>query len=210
MKERPILFSGDMVRALLSGAKTQTRRIVKPQPVYAGGAWKCADGSTHQASRQSKSLLESCPYGQPGERLWVKEDWRIEGKHTDSYLPDEIECNRSHFSRPAYEASITWNKDMYGKLRSLSTMPQSFSRILLEIVSIRVERLNGISEQDARAEGITDGGCVCCGNPEPCGCANPSPDARDAYIWLWESIYGAGSWAANPWVWVVEFKRILP
>ena len=87
-------------------------------------------------------------------------------------------------------------------------MPRWASRILLEIIDIRVERLQDISEADARAEGITDGGCLSCGEHEPCGCTNPTPDARDSYIRLWESINGADSWAANPWVWVVEFRRI--
>lgn len=80
----------------------------------------------------------------------------------------------------------------------------------LEITDVRVERIQDISEEQARAEGITDGGCTECGNHEPCGCANPSPSAIDSFSWLWESIYGRGSWDANPWVWVVEFKRVTP
>lgn len=89
-------------------------------------------------------------------------------------------------------------------------MPRWASRILLEVTSVRVERLQDISEADARAEGITDGGCTNCGNPEPCGCADPAPDARDAFCNLWQSINGDQSWIANPWVWVVEFKRVQP
>lgn len=82
------------------------------------------------------------------------------------------------------------------------------SRINLEILSVRVERLQDISEEDAIAEGIVDGGCVNCGNPEPCRCAEPSPDARDSFVFLWESINGAGSWGINPWVWAVSFKAV--
>jgi hypothetical protein len=88
-------------------------------------------------------------------------------------------------------------------------MPRWASRITLEITGVRVERLVDISEDDARAEGITDGGCLNCGESETnCGCLNPQPDARDSFIYLWESINGPGSWAANPWVWVVEFRRV--
>lgn len=87
-------------------------------------------------------------------------------------------------------------------------MPRWASRILLEITDVRVERLNDISEEDARAEGIIDGGCLNCGEPEPCGCANPEPDATDAFAYLWQSIYGQENWNANPWVWVIEFNRI--
>ena len=71
-----------------------------------------------------------------------------------------------------------------------------------------VDRFNAISEEDARAEGIIDGGCLNCGEPEPCGCANPEPDATDAFAYLWQSIYGQESWNANPWVWVISFKRV--
>ncbi|HCI6686938.1 TPA: hypothetical protein NPP45_005248, partial [Klebsiella pneumoniae] len=83
-------------------------------------------------------------------------------------------------------------------------MPRWASRILLEITDVRVERLNAISEEDARAEGIIDGGCLNCGETEPCGCANPEPDATDAFAYLWQSIYGQENWNANPWVWVIE------
>lgn len=84
------------------------------------------------------------------------------------------------------------------------------SRIVLEITDVRIERAQDINEEQARAEGITDGGCTACGNHEPCGCDNPSPSAVDSFAWLWESIYGKGSWDDNPWVWVVEFKRVTP
>jgi hypothetical protein len=89
-------------------------------------------------------------------------------------------------------------------------MPRAASRILLDVTRVRVERLQEISEADARDEGIKDGGCVNCGDPEPCGCLNPSPDPRDAYLGLWEDINGVGAWAGNPWVWVVEFRRVTP
>jgi hypothetical protein len=78
--------------------------------------------------------------------------------------------------------------------------------LVVEIVDIRIERLHDITEEQARAEGITDGGCCSCGNSEPCGCASPAPSAADSFFWLWDSIYG--DMASNPWVWVIEFKRI--
>ncbi|HBY0000972.1 TPA: hypothetical protein MIM87_28360, partial [Klebsiella variicola] len=94
------------------------------------------------------------------------------------------------------------------KWRPSIHMPRWASRILLEITDVRVERLNAISEEDARAEGIIEGGCLNCGEPEPCGCGNPEPDATDAFAYLWQSIYGQESWNANPWVWVIEFERV--
>ena len=87
-------------------------------------------------------------------------------------------------------------------------MPRDVSRLTLEITDTSLERLQDISESDARAEGITDGGCLNCGEPGPCGCEAPLPDARDGFIRLWRSIYGDESWANNPWVWVVSFALL--
>jgi hypothetical protein len=97
------------------------------------------------------------------------------------------------------ESGIRWRPSIH--------MPRWASRITLEIAAVRVERLQDISEDDARAEGITDGGCLNCGNPEPCECASPEPSARDAFCYLWHQIHGCNSWHTNPWVWVVEFHR---
>jgi hypothetical protein len=88
-------------------------------------------------------------------------------------------------------------------------MPRWASRIALEITAVRVERLQEITEKDARAEGIIDGGCLNCGEHEPCGCNNPQPDARDSFVWLWDSINGKTCpWSSNPFVWVIEFRRV--
>ncbi|MGU7800820.1 hypothetical protein ACV2ZF_26720, partial [Escherichia coli] len=106
----------------------------------------------------------------------------------------------SHYENVPPADEVRWTPSIH--------MPRWASRILLEITSVRVERLNAISEEDARAEGIIDGGCLNCGEPEPCGCANPVPDATDAFAYLWQSIYGQENWNANPWVWVIEFKRV--
>ncbi len=90
-------------------------------------------------------------------------------------------------------------------------MPRWASRLILEVVNVRVERLQEITEEDARAEGIIDGGCLNCGESEPCGCDNPNPDARDTFIYLWNSINGKKHpWTSNPWVWVIQFKRVNP
>jgi len=157
-KERPIGFDQTMVRAILQGYKTQTRRPIKRVsgvgPVAdfrgTGGLLKKFDCIDHT------DLLTRCPYGQPGDRLWVKEN----------------------------------------------------SRITLEITDVRVELLQSISEADARAEGVTDGGCLNCGNNEPCQCNAPLPSARDGFIGLWETLYGRDSWLEDPYVWVIKFKRV--
>ncbi len=193
MDARPILFSALMVREILAGTKTQTRRIVKPgnlgpgglpvrQPTpdwnaahYGGGMW--SDGLDFAAF---------CPYGQPGDRLWVRETWAPGGRYaaTDS--------------RPG--AVPRWRPSIH--------MPRAASRITLEITGVRVERLQDISEADALAEGIGryDNGTF--GLDAPAACMGPS--AAVAYMRLWDHINGPGSWDANPWVWVVEFSRIAP
>jgi hypothetical protein len=138
-------------------------------------------------------VMRDCPYNGPGDRLWVRETWADEHPFDGQILYRE---------RDEYRAPERWRPSIF--------MPRKYSRILLEVVSVRVERLQEISEEDAREEGIIDGGCLSCGGSEPCGCSNPKPDARDAFINLWDSINakrGVG-WDVNPLVWVVEFKRI--
>lgn len=181
MKERPILFSGDMVKALLLGWKTQTRRVIKPQPQ---GKW----------SGPMPCQEWPCPYGKPGDRLWVKETFSTFGSDGDA-------------GRIVYRASIPYgNFDCHFKpWRPSIFMPRSASRITLEITSVRVERLNDISEEDAKAEGAqiqreTPGGWIICG---------PRIGSyREGYRWIWESINGAGSWEKNPWVWKISFRRV--
>ena len=207
MKERPILFSGAMVRALLAGEKTQTRRVVKPQPPAATVSvqtYHHPDPRAHFWASGRASLLDwaiPCPYGEPGDRLYVRETFvKIIGQ-SGGWIETDYQATYRHGDRLGDTLGIRkkWTPSIH--------MPREASRILLEITGVRVERLNSISEADARAEGITDGGCTEGGNPETCGCTTPIPDARDAFIRLWTSINGTDSWAANPWVWVVEFKR---
>ena len=226
MKERGMIFNGEMVRAILDGRKTQTRRIMKPQPKPSksrpGDFWfsskklesmvhvsDLAPGNSPIADYHLFIQEHCCPFGAVGDRIWVREtfcpvdDTQYGGEKWVDYR-----------AIPKFEAShpAGWdcapNDAEALKWRPSIHMPRWASRILLEITDVRVERLNAISEEDARAEGIIDGGCLNCGEPEPCGCANPEPDATDAFAYLWQSIYGQESWNANPWVWVIEFERV--
>ena len=188
-KERPILFSAPMVRALLDGSKTQTRRVVKPQPVYDGrfaGGWKLKGKKGHEAATCSPFIAEVCPYGQPGDRLWVRESFAH--IYRDNSSPE-----RRSFEDVAYMADGRGiDIGAYGSWKPSIHMPRWASRITLEITGVRVERLQDISEADARAEG-----------------ASQHPDGPwHAYRSLWTLINGPDSWAANPWVWIIEFKRI--
>ncbi|CDL45417.1 TPA: hypothetical protein M4206_000874 [Klebsiella pneumoniae] len=210
MKERGMIFNGEMVRAILDGRKTQTRRIMAPQPE------QCPRGGHWWPSNVFKTMLhvedemqngkggwggivgDACPFGDVGDRIWVREAF-ASGLSTKSTLAYRATHKREDLEDGFYD-TIKWTPSIH--------MPRWASRILLEITGVRVERLNAISEEDARAEGIIDGGCLNCGEPEPCGCANPEPDATDAFAYLWQSIYGQESWNADPWVWVIEFKRV--
>ena len=222
MKERGMIFNGEMVRAILDGRKTQTRRIMKVQPesnqlglLLITDSTKHNDiGKYHWAESNAtgnhvRSNLFLCPFGAVGDRIWVREtfcpvnDSQYGGeKWVDYRATPKFEASHpaGWDSAPNDAEALKWRPSIH--------MPRWASRILLEITDVRVERLNAISEEDARAEGIIDGGCLNCGEPEPCGCANPEPDATDAFAYLWQSIYGQESWNANPWVWVIEFERV--
>jgi hypothetical protein len=178
MKERGILFSAPMVRALLDGSKTQTRRILKPNP-------------NATETRTPAGMVPLCPYGKVGDRLWVREAWRTVAE-ADALPPRDL--------APAHRLWFEANSDNqpgFGRLRPGMFMPRWASRITLEITGVRVERLQDISEADALAEG--------CAAKHT---ADAEYNARKAYAVLWESINGGGSWDANPWVWVVEFRRL--
>lgn len=216
MKERPILFSAPMVRAILDGSKTQTRRIVKAQPpagTISVGVYHHPDRRDHFWAWEGHVIIDwakPCPYGQPGDRLWVRETF-VQGfdqdpvkgvpMHTDSEgndLPQKTWYRASDqigwCDDDGWETNVPWRPSIH--------MPRAASRIDLLIKSVRVERLQDISEADCLAEGITL-------DQLP---ANPQDQqrARTWYRGLWEQINGAGSWEANPWVWVVEFERIKP
>ena len=190
MKERGMIFNGEMVRAILDGRKTQTRRIIKNQ--REGECWTVKPaqspryaGHTHDwwlpTGTQPYSALPACPHGAVGDRIWVRE--------TFSVVPDHDEP--AGFSALLYAAD---GVGPYGKWTPSIHMPRLASRILLEITDVRVERLRNMSQDDARAEGVI--------------AASGPMEAGLAFRELWDSIYGIESWKVNPWVWVIEFKRV--
>lgn len=235
MKYRPILFSGAMVRAILAGHKTQTRRVVKHkfdhlnrEPWYATGR-VISDLPTQPGSwmefryRQQDqpgfdgskaSTLLPCPYGQPGDRLWVRETFAdllgtgIEHRpfaaspiQRFAYAADTVPGSYGDECRKEY--GIKWKPSIH--------MPRAASRITLEITGVRVERLQDISDRgpqnDCTAEGVFHSGMRV-----PTYGQWHGDGARSSEKWmykkLWESINGQGSWEANPWVWVIEFRRV--
>lgn len=237
MKERPILFSAPMVRAILDGSKTQTRRVVKPQPseqwaphsygevhkIREDGEFVMRNGSPvvigFGPSNWDGDEAYACPYGQPGDRLWVREAFRhIDFTHIDGIYScaTQYEADKAIGKRKSGGIEIM---DFRIGLRPSIHMPRWASRIDLEITGVRVERLQDISEEDALAEGIA----------RPEDMSDATLEALDVYTKgaersafnalnhpirqyrrLWESINGPGSWDANPWVWVIEFRRIKP
>lgn len=212
MKERPILMNGAMVRAILEGRKTQTRRIVKN---VSGHPQLLRDGSTRivdcirdvdggpSALMYAPNNWECCPYGVPGDRLWIRETFCTvdDREHGGNLWYDYRATPRYSASHPAgwdnepdHPDALKWTPSIH--------MPRAASRITLEIIGVRVERLNDISEIDAIAEGTPGGhGAI----PRyTYAAATPV----EQYRWLWESINGAGSWNVNPWVWCIDFKRV--
>lgn len=208
MTERGMIFNAEMVRAILDGRKTQTRRPVK-FPVHDKNLG-CELAGNELAGELSAGNYLNSAFGKPGDRIWVREAFRVHCRATDVATLVYKASERNSWTEQTHRVPVAvCNKPATPEKWTPSLhMPRWASRILLEITDVRVERLNAISEEDARAEGIIDGGCLNCGEPEPCGCANPEPDATDAFAYLWQSIYGQESWNANPWVWVISFKRV--
>ncbi len=220
MKSRPILFSGHMVRAVLDGSKTQTRRVGKIQSqdfvgLKAEAVRHATLGYQIQATYDAypgrgtaRHAICACPFGQPGDQLWVRETWYCDDYRVSRgpYLkPDDLdvvearECGTLVYAAdglaPYETEQPAWRPSIH--------MPRWASRITLEITGVRVERLQDISEADAQAEGCA----LECMTPigDDSGSAIHGPGG---YIALWESINGPGSWDLNPWVWVVEFRRL--
>lgn len=206
MKETGIIFNGEMVRATIDGRKTQTRRIVKPQPDEDGLA-RLSGGPWMDTSEK----VYRCPFGQVGDRLYVRETFAILGNEDGCPIDwngNLIKGDEKQAAR-IYKASCWQEPGNYGlwsipdrdiqyegAWRPSIHMPRWASRILLEITDVRVERLNDISEEDAKAEGAPTECCVI-GDKHFLG-----------FRTLWKSIYGAESWNANPWCWAITFKRI--
>lgn len=206
MKERPILFSGEMVRAILDGRKTQTRRVCKlrgfHQIDFIGGkgdwndptCWGFEDGDGYHWALKGDELAQEipCPYGQPGDQLWVRETFRF-GSSDDCTCYESCNCI---VGKPLYKATHDdgekgWKPSIY--------MPRRASRIQLEVTNVRVERLQDITNADVYAEGIRSSlreydACV---------------DAADKFVDLWDSINAdEHPWESNPWVWCISFRRI--
>jgi len=195
-KTRPILFSAPMVRAILSGAKTQTRRVMKDQPCADwspdgyGEVHRMVDGEPNVddvtgwgVTNKDGDEAYACKYGQPGDSLWVRETWS----------PCPIEISRAIVYRADGDANqaggIKWKPSIF--------MPRNASRITLKITGVRVERLTEISQADTIAEGM------------PANTGRFVHNTIADYRKLWVSINGAGSWDENPWVWVIGFERVV-
>lgn len=198
MKERPILFNGEMVRAILEGRKTQTRRVVK-LPVY-DPDYKCELAGC-ELNSESEHFDRICPYGTPGDRLWVRETFTIDGGMV-FYRAD---------GEKAKDDNSPWTPSIH--------MPRWASRITLEVKSVRVERVQDITERESQLEGFVPDRCANCGytyadclehgDHRLCSYDAPLP-ARNTFSKLWDSIntQRGYSWESNPWVWAVEFEVI--
>lgn len=247
-RERPILFSGPMVRAILDGSKTQTRRIVKPQPSFrypgtvrlvygqhpmspsgfvgtpaeglVGGedrmGWLAEDWCGNVVGAAEADAFR-CPYGEPGrDRLWVRETWRTEElpsgldgirfRADDAFVPIEDSpeaADRWGYAHENGKHGTKWRPSIF--------MRRWASRLTLEVAGVRVERLHDISEEDARAEGVGSIDIIgeSVSHPRAAWAVAGHVTAREHFAALWDEINGArASWASNPWVWVVGFKRI--
>lgn len=211
IKSRPILFSAAMVRAIIDGRKTQTRRSVKFKPPnitqlpymeYARDGMPIFWSSPPNESIRMSDYYDHgfpCPYGEPGDRLWVRETVKAtfseEGLDCVHYISDD-RCRAICDNEATAWAKMRDYAGGRSKIVPSIHMPRWASRITLEITDIGVERLSEISRGDCMAEG--------CPFPNIAKETDPQSWYRD----LWESIHGAGSWSANPWVWVIEFKVV--
>ncbi|EIC3155956.1 hypothetical protein K9015_003274 [Salmonella enterica] len=209
MKERGMIFNSEMVRAILDGRKTQTRRPIKWKQTRFTEIGEREDGSKwpwSEDAEHASDFWHPCPFGTVGDRIWVRETWAEAG----AGAPD-LKLYRANY--PAHVPTHYENVPPVDEIRWTPSihMPRWASRILLEITNVRVDRLNSISEQDALSEGIdrerleeSQGNYDCIADHNMTG----RPTATGAFKYLWESIYGEENWQVNPWVWVIEFKRV--
>lgn len=234
MKARPILFSGPMVRALLEGRKTQTRRVVKARR---------RDGSVYPAMHElvgEPEIVVCCPYGRPGDLLWVRETLRIfDNRNRPASVEYSAYCGKAGFVEPIDKARA-WGEAVLEKrmnrraraeyqdgrrnsnIQQVSAihMPRWASRLTLRITDVRVQRLRDICRDDAIAEGTDFHKCptrqtqtsidaqAAARSIGMCAHYTAEIDYVGGYQWLWESINGPGSWSANPWVWALTFDVI--
>ncbi|HGW3864790.1 TPA: hypothetical protein ACNICC_002386 [Klebsiella variicola] len=195
MKERGMIFNGEMVRAILDGRKMQTRRPIKWKQTRFTEIGEREDGSKWPWSEDAEHACDfwhPCPFGAVGDRIWVRETWAEAG----ASAPD-LKLYRANY--PEHVPSIYENVPPAEEIRWTPSihMPRTASRILLEITGVRVERLQSITLGDICKE-------------VGCGLYDFRPATHGFQVWeeLWKSIYGAENWLANPWVWVIEFKRV--
>ncbi|CBA14719.1 hypothetical protein [Xanthomonas albilineans] len=195
MAEKPILFNGEMVRAILDGRKTQMRRPMKnqPQPVVVPGLGPVlAIDQPHSPNRwlwpnAREEVVASCPFGKPGDLLWVRESYqRFSEDGEILYMADSNSWEEMNQLKCEGDPEAHWRPSIH--------MPRWACRIVLEITDVRVERLQAISERDAIAEGV--------GSAITRDCKVPK------FAALWDQLHGAGAWHANPWVWVIDFTRV--
>lgn len=184
-KERPILFSSEMVQAILDGRKTQTRRIVKPEP-HAGVRWSpvVVEGYGGWTDGHGRPLRGR--YGAPGDRLWVKETWRTAAEFLSQCTGPKDICYRASASEFRSEFGPKWRPSIF--------MPRWASRITLEITEVRAQRLQNISPADAESEGVA--------------CVLGQAGAIAHFRQLWNRVNGPQSWDMNPWVWAISFRRV--
>ncbi|EAW6601169.1 hypothetical protein LKS62_004819 [Salmonella enterica] len=203
MKERGMIFNAEMVNAILSGRKTQTRRPIKWKQTRFTEIAERDDGSLWpwaEDCERGGDIWFACPYGEIGDRIWVRETFRVHSRATDVATLVYRASVRNSWTEQTHRVPIAvcdkpatpekWTPSIH--------MPRWASRILLEITDVRVERLRDLSEEDAKSEGITP----------PAGGVLPGWEYRINFRDLWMDIYGTDSWEANPWVWVIEFKRV--
>lgn len=193
-----MIFNAEMVRAILDGRKTQTRRPVKFPLIDKNMG--CELAGNELAGELVAHNYWNSPYGKPGDRIWVRETFRVHSRATDVATLVYRASVRNSWTEQTHRVPIAvcdkpatpekWTPSIH--------MPRWASRILLEITDVRVERLRDLSEEDAKSEGITP----------PAGGVLPGWEYRINFRDLWMDIYGTDSWEANPWVWVIEFKRV--
>lgn len=213
-KNRPILSNGEMVPPILSGEKTQTRRVINPQPELTLGFpgsfwWKGPEDITLHQPWTIEEMLDECPYGAPGDRLWIREAWAAPHKY-DGCPPRHIPPTVSIIYRATWAGpcGLIWRPSIF--------MPRWACRVILEVISVRVEQVQQISEADALAEGIGFGFRMNAGWPDyqhiapngHCTLTQDTPEMSFASLWDFINKKRGFGWDENPWVWVVEFKLI--
>ncbi len=205
MTERGIIFSAPMIRALLAGTKSQTRRAIAERdlgPIRSEGADLMADGLWYwRAGKIHYQGGFRCPYGVPGDRLWVRETFRVEDG-----CSNESGRNGVHYRADDEPGDQRWTSPIY--------MPRWASRLILELTEVRVQRLQEISEADAKAEGVEPQriGTVTMSMHETSFTPTGTESFRQAYQNGWDKLNAKRCfpWAANPWVWALSFRKVEP